>query len=92
MTKEQKIEKLTQARKEWQQKKDVAYNAFLYNQERIKKEIEKLQQELSSRQDEWQKQKQDFDAILFTYDVELREDIKDDPEQKTEESHDDSDK
>ena len=92
MTKEQKIEKLTQARKEWQQKKDAAYNAFLYNQERIKKEIEKLQQELSSRQDEWQEQKQGFDAILFTYDVELREDIKDDPEQKTEESHDDSDK
>ena len=83
MTKEQKIEKLTQARKEWQQKKDAAYNAFLYNQERIKKEIEKLQQELSSRQDEWQEQKQGFDAILFTYDV---------PEQKTEESHDDSDK
>lgn len=91
MTKEQKIEKLTQARKEWQQKKDVAYNAFLYNQERIKKEIEKLQQELSSRQDEWQEQKQGFDAILFTYDVELREDIKDDPEEEFV-PHDDSDK
>ena len=80
-----------EARKDWQQKKDVTYNAFLYNQERIKKQIEDLQKELQSRQDEWKKQKQDFDAILFTYDVELREDIKDDPEQE-EESHDDSDK
>lgn len=91
MLKEQKIEKLQEARKNWQQKKDVEYNAFLYNQERIKKQIEDLQKELQSRQNEWEKQKQDFDAILHTYDIQLGEDIKDDPEPK-QESHDDSDK
>ena len=94
MTKEEKIEKMVEAKKNWQQKKDVAYNAFLYNQERIKKEIEKLQQELQSRQEKWQEEKQGFDNILASYDADLKNQgfIKDDPKQKTEESHDDSDK
>ena len=91
MLKEQKIEKLQEARKNWQQKKDISYNSFLYEQDRIKKEIEALQKELQRRQDEWGKQKQDFDAILHTYDIQLGEDIKDDPEPQ-EYHHDDSDK
>ena len=91
MLKEQKINELVAAKKAWQQKKDVTYNAFLYNQERIKKQIEDLQKELQSRQDEWKKQKQDFDSILYTYDIQLGEDIKDDPEEEFV-PHDDSDK
>ena len=91
MLKEEKIAKLIEARKDWQQKKDVAYNSFLYEQERIMKQIEDLQNELKSRQIEWQKQKQDFDAILFTYDTELKQGIKDD-DHHNEEYHDDTDK
>ena len=93
MTKEQKIEKMVEAKKEWQQKKDVAYNSFLYNQERIKKEIEKLQRELQGRQDKWQEEKQGFDNILASYDADLKNQgyIKDDPVQQ-EYHHDDTDK
>lgn len=93
MLKEEKITKLMEAKKNWQQKKDVAFNSFLYEQDRIKKEIEKLQRELQEHQDKWQEEKQGFDNILATYDADLMNQgfIKDDPVQQ-EYHHDDSDK